>query len=67
MGCGGFYGHRGAGYLLEASMEAPAAQIGGGTRWEKSLAGDGFEGLRRAIGHELNSVVKNAELGRYEC
>ena len=29
----------------------PAAQTGGGTGLEKSLVGDGFERLRRAIGH----------------
>jgi hypothetical protein len=32
-------------------VDGPTAQIGGGTGWEKSLAGDGFEGLRRAISH----------------
>jgi len=32
-------------------VEGPAAQTGGGSDWEKSLAGDGFEGLRRAISH----------------
>jgi len=32
-------------------MEGPAAQTGCGSGWEKSLAGDGFEGLRRAISH----------------
>jgi hypothetical protein len=37
--------------LLEGWMERPAAKTGGGEGWEKSLAGDGFEGLRRAISH----------------
>jgi hypothetical protein len=30
-------------------MEGPAAQTGGGTGWEKSLAGEGFVSLRREI------------------
>jgi len=37
--------------LLEGWMEGPAAHAGGGSGSEKSLAGDGFEGLRRAISH----------------
>ena len=40
--------------LLGGWMECPAAktmQTGGGTGLEKSLAGDGFGGLLRAIGH----------------
>jgi len=32
-------------------MEGQAAQTGGCSGWEKPLAGDGFEGLRRAISH----------------
>jgi hypothetical protein len=32
-------------------MEGPAAQTGGGTGWEKPLAGEGFEVLRRANSH----------------
>ena len=42
----------GAWDLLEGGwMEGPDSQTGGGTGWEKSLAGDGFRGLRRAISH----------------
>ena len=32
-------------------MEGQAAQTGGGTGWETSLAGGGCEGRRRPIGH----------------
>jgi hypothetical protein len=35
--------------LLESWMEGSAAQTGGGSGWEQSLAGAGFEDLRRAI------------------
>jgi len=41
----------GAWNLLGECVEGPAAQTGGGTGLENPLAGDGFEGLRRAISH----------------
>jgi hypothetical protein len=33
-------------------MEGPAAQVGGGSGWEKSLAGDGFGALGSPISHQ---------------
>jgi hypothetical protein len=32
-------------------MEVPAAQTGGGSGWEKSLAGDGFQAQESPISH----------------